>query len=546
MIPAELRAEVQEWIALDPDPATCATLREWLDAGNLESLQKSFSGFLQFGTAGLRGPVGPGPSCMNRAVVGRAAAGIAMYLKKRGLTSVVIGRDARHGSEDFTQESAEIFTGAGLKVSILPRPLPTPVLAFAVNELGADCGIMVTASHNPPEDNGYKVYLGGTVDGIRFAGSQIISPVDEEIAANIASINTPQPRGTGWTVLDDTVINKYANKTAALISEPEDIKVVYSAMHGVGTEMIQWVFLKAGFSQPILVDAQAKPDPDFPTVKFPNPEEPGAIDLSLESARAHGADIVIANDPDADRCAAAINDPIHGWRMLRGDEVGAVLGYYIATRLPERNIGHAFGNSIVSSSLLSKVAAKNGIEFKEVLTGFKWLAKIENLSYGYEEALGYAVDPKTVNDKDGVSAALMLAKIAGVLKRESSSVIEYLDEIWNTFGFHRTEQVSVRVNDLAQVEQVLTSLRTNTPADIAGFAVKKFEDLAKPTSGLPPTNGVRLFLDDGIRIIIRPSGTEPKMKCYIEVVRPSGSDSDRARAEEMVALLRADVMKMLT
>ena len=400
MIDAALIAEVGEWIALDPDPATSSQLRAWLDHGDESSLRKSFSGFLQFGTAGLRGPVGPGPSCMNRAVVGRTAAAIAHYMKQRGLTSVIIGRDARHGSEEFTQESAEIFSGAGLTVYLLPRPLPTPVLAYAVNKLGIDCGIMVTASHNPREDNGYKVYLGGTVDGIRFAGSQIISPVDEEIAANIASINSAQPRGTGWTVLNDDVVNKYANTTAALITEPEDLKVVYSAMHGVGTEMIQWVFLKSGFSQPILVDAQAKPDPDFPTVKFPNPEEPGAIDLSLETARAHGADIVIANDPDADRCAAAVNDPIDGWRMLRGDEVGAVLGYYIATRLPERNIGRAFGNSIVSSSLLAKVAAQHKIEFQEVLTGFKWLAKIPNLSYGYEEALGYAVDPQTVNDKE--------------------------------------------------------------------------------------------------------------------------------------------------
>lgn len=545
MIDAALTAEVEDWIALDPDPATAALLRTWLDNENESELRKSFNGFLQFGTAGLRGPVGPGPSCMNRAVVGRTAAGLASYMKKRGLTSVIIGRDARHGSEEFSQESLEILSGAGLTVFILPRPLPTPVLAYAVNKLKIDCGIMVTASHNPREDNGYKVYLGGTVDGVVYRGSQIIAPADTEIAAEIAAITSAQPRGTSWTVLDDTVVNDYANSVAALVTKAEDVKVVYSAMHGVGTEMIQWAFHKAGFSQPILVDLQAKPDPDFPTVKFPNPEEPGAIDLSLETARAHGADIVVANDPDADRCAAATLDPVLGWRMLRGDEVGAILGYYIATRRSERTQGRSFGNSIVSSTLLAKISAHFGIEFHEVLTGFKWLAKIENLTYGYEEALGYSVDPLSVNDKDGISAALMLAKIAGELKAENISLIEYLDEIWNTFGFHRTEQISIRVNDLAHVDSVLAQLRKSHPIAIAGFSVLTYEDLLVPTDGLPPTNALRLFLDGGIRIIIRPSGTEAKLKCYIEVVRPTGSQSDKTIAEEAINSLRTELLAIL-
>jgi len=545
MIDAALTAEVEDWIALDPDPATAALLRTWLDNENESELRKSFNGFLQFGTAGLRGPVGPGPSCMNRAVVGRTAAGLASYMKKRGLTSVIIGRDARHGSEEFSQESLEILSGAGLTVFILPRPLPTPVLAYAVNKLKIDCGIMVTASHNPREDNGYKVYLGGTVDGVVYRGSQIIAPADTEIAAEIAAITSAQPRGTSWTVLNDTVVNDYANSVAALVTKAEDVKVVYSAMHGVGTEMIQWTFHKAGFSQPILVDLQAKPDPDFPTVKFPNPEEPGAIDLSLETARAHGADIVVANDPDADRCAAATLDPVLGWRMLRGDEVGAILGYYIATRLSERTQGRSFGNSIVSSTLLAKISAHFGIEFHEVLTGFKWLAKIENLTYGYEEALGYSVDPLSVNDKDGISAALMLAKIAGELKAENVSLIEYLDEIWNTFGFHRTEQISIRVNDLAHVDSVLAQLRKSHPIAIAGFSVLTYEDLLVPTDGLPPTNALRLFLDGGIRIIIRPSGTEAKLKCYIEVVRPTGSQSDKTIAEEAINSLRTELLAIL-
>ena len=546
MIDAALVAEVEEWIALDPDPATAATLRTWLAEENETALRRSFAGFLQFGTAGLRGPVGPGPSCMNRAVVGRTAAGIAAYMKKRGLTTVVIGRDARHGSEEFTQESAEIFTGAGMKVSVLPRPLPTPVLAYAVNALKADVGVMVTASHNPPEDNGYKVYLGGTVDGVLYRGSQIVPPADIEIADEISQIKTVQPRGNSWTVLNDEVVNEYANITAALISKPEDLKVVYSAMHGVGTETIQWVFKKSGFAQPILVTEQCAPDPDFLTVKFPNPEEPGAIDLSLEAARSHGADIVIANDPDADRCAAATLDPATGWRMLRGDEVGAILGYYIASRMPERCTGKSFANSIVSSSLLSKVAERHQIEFHEVLTGFKWLAKIPNLAYGYEEALGYAVDPHTVNDKDGVSAALMLAKIAGRLKSENTTIIEYLDEIWDTFGFHRTEQISIRVDQLSQVDQVLAKLRTNNPESIAGLKVRSFEDLAKPIGDLPATNGLRLRLDENVRIIIRPSGTEAKLKCYIEVVRPDGSNAEKAKAEALISTLRGELMTILS
>ena len=545
MIDTALIAEVEEWIALDPDPATAMQLRSWLDDGDETSLRKSFSGFLQFGTAGLRGPVGPGPSCMNRAVVGRTAAAIAHYMKQRGLTSVIIGRDARHGSEEFIHESAEIFSGAGLTVYILPRPLPTPVLAYAVNKLGIDCGIMVTASHNPREDNGYKVYLGGSVDGVHYRGSQIVPPADTDIAAEISRIKSVSPRGSSWTVLDDTVVNDYANATAALISKPEEVKVVYSAMHGVGTEMIQWVFHKSGFTQPILVDAQAKPDPDFPTVQFPNPEEPGAIDLSLETARAHGADIVIANDPDADRCAVATLDPHLGWRMLRGDEVGAILGHYIATRLPEHAAGKAFANSIVSSSLLSKISSKHGIEFYEVLTGFKWLAKIENLAYGYEEALGYAVDPESVNDKDGISAALFLAKIAGQLKSEGLTLTDYLDEIWNTYGFHRTEQISIRVDDLAHVDLVLARLRATPPTSIAGYPVQLFEDLLQPAKGLPATNGVRLFLEQGIRIIIRPSGTEAKMKCYIEVVRPGGSESDKLAAEEIIQSLRSQLITLL-
>lgn len=521
---AALIEEVKAWIADDPDPLTAARLQGLLDSGDVEVLTPFFSGFLQFGTAGLRGPIGPGPSCMNRAVVGRTAAGIASYMKKRGMNKVVIGRDARYGSEDFTFESAEILSGAGMDVYILPRPLPTPVLAFATQYLKCDVGIMVTASHNPPQDNGYKVYIGPDADGISYASSQIINPTDSFIAEEIASVTSlkSQPRGSKWTLLGEEVISEYISRTVELAPRPGDIKIVYTAMHGVGTETVQRVFNHAGFATLILVDEQCTPDPDFPTVAFPNPEEPGAIDLALAKARDFGADLVIANDPDADRCAAAINDPKVGWRMLRGDELGIIFGEWIARTHPEG----VFGNSIVSSSALRKIAAHYEVDFKEVLTGFKWLAKIENLAFGYEEAIGYAVDSETVNDKDGVSAALFLAQIAMDLKRDGLTLSDLLDDVWQRHGFHGTEQISVRVADMSSITRLLASLRQSPPSEIAGRKVESIDDLAAPQDGLPPTDGLRIWLSGGVRIIIRPSGTEAKMKCYIEVITKTAEESE--------------------
>jgi phosphomannomutase len=461
---------------------------------------------------------------MNRAVVGRTAAGIASYMKKRGMNKVVIGRDARYGSEDFTFESAEILSGAGMDVYILPRPLPTPVLAFATQYLKCDVGIMVTASHNPPQDNGYKVYIGPDADGISYASSQIINPTDSFIAEEIASVTSlkSQPRGSKWTLLGEEVISEYISRTVELAPRPGDIKIVYTAMHGVGTETVQRVFNHAGFATLILVDEQCTPDPDFPTVAFPNPEEPGAIDLALAKARDFGADLVIANDPDADRCAAAINDPKVGWRMLRGDELGIIFGEWIARTHPEG----VFGNSIVSSSALRKIAAHYEVDFKEVLTGFKWLAKIENLAFGYEEAIGYAVDSETVNDKDGVSAALFLAQIAMDLKRDGLTLSDLLDDVWQRHGFHGTEQISVRVADMSSITRLLASLRQSPPSEIAGRKVESIDDLAAPQDGLPPTDGLRIWLSGGVRIIIRPSGTEAKMKCYIEVITKTAEESE--------------------
>ena len=533
-----LVAEVKAWIEDDPDPVTASRLQKLLDTGDETTLRTFFSGFLQFGTAGLRGPNGPGPSCMNRAVVGRTAAGIAAYMRARGMTRVVIGRDARHGSADYAVESAEIFSGAGMEVFLLPRALPTPVLAYATTALKADVGVMVTASHNPPQDNGYKVYIGPDADGIAYASSQIINPTDGFIANEISAITSlkSQPRGNSWTVLDETLINEYVQRTSALGSKPGTLKIVYTAMHGVGTQTLSQVFAKAGFPDLILVSEQADPDPDFPTVAFPNPEEPGAIDLALATARAHNADLVIANDPDADRCAAAIKDRSGDWRMLRGDELGVIFGEWIARTSPQGT----FGNSIVSSSILRKISAHYGIDFKEVLTGFKWLAKIEDLAFGYEEAIGYAVDSESVNDKDGISAAIFLAQIATDLAVVGKDLNDLLEEVWARHGFHATEQISIRVADMGAITKLLAGLRSNPPQEIAGRAVESIDDLAAPTDGLPPTDGLRLWLSGGVRIIIRPSGTEAKLKCYIEVI-----SSNQQSAEDELNTLRAPLKAFL-
>ena len=533
-----LAAEVKAWIEDDPDPVTASQLQTLLDNQDEATLRTFFNGFLQFGTAGLRGPNGPGPSCMNRAVVGRAAAGIAAYMRARGMTRVVIGRDARHGSAEYAIESAEIFSGAGMEVFLLPRALPTPVLAYATTALKADVGVMVTASHNPPQDNGYKVYIGPDADGISYASSQIINPTDGYIAREINAITTlrSQPRAHTWEVLDETLIQEYVERTAALGGNPGKLKIVYTAMHGVGTQTLSQVFKLAGFPDLILVAEQADPDPDFPTVAFPNPEEPGAIDLALATAREHDADLVIANDPDADRCAAAIKDRSGQWRMLRGDELGVIFGEWIARTSPQGT----FGNSIVSSSILRKISTHYGIDFKEVLTGFKWLAKIEDLAFGYEEAIGYAVDSETVNDKDGISAAIFLAQIATDLAAVGKDLNDLLDEVWARHGFHATEQISIRVADMGAITILLAGLRSNPPREIAGRNVESIDDLAAPTDGLPPTDGLRIWLSGGVRVIIRPSGTEAKLKCYIEVITP-----DQKSAETELNALRAPLKTFL-
>ena len=532
MIDEQFRLEVLDWIANDTDPDAASLLSKWLSENNEVELRKSFSGFLEFGTAGLRGPVRPGPSGMNCAVVGRTAAGIADFLISRGLSKVIIGRDARHGSAEFAQESAEIFSGAGLDVYLLPRELPTPVLAFAVNELNMDCGIMVTASHNPAIDNGYKVYLGGTVDGVAYRGSQIIAPVDVDISKRISTVKLPSSRGKTWKIIDEDLIEKYVASCAQDIVAAAPQKIVYTAMHGVGAETLLSVFKEAHFSTPILVAEQSAPNPDFPTVAFPNPEEPGAMDLAIKLADRENADLVIANDPDADRCAVAAKDSSGDWRMLRGDELGTLLGHYISKN---HNVkGKTLATTIVSSSALKDIAAKSGANFVETLTGFKWLSKIENLAFGYEEAIGYCVDPTSVNDKDGISAALKIAQINSELLLRGSNVLSYLDEIWAEIGYHRTEQLSIRVSEISTISKILSSLIQNPPTQIAGHMVTGFEDLSKTTLS---TTGIRIRAGENIRVIIRPSGTEPKLKTYIEVI------GEVDFADSLVAEIKTELAK---
>ncbi|EPH41739.1 phospho-sugar mutase [Streptomyces aurantiacus] len=544
----ELITRAQSWLDEDPDQETREELAKLVAAAPGDpvaaaDLAGRFAGTLQFGTAGLRGELGAGPMRMNRSVVIRAAAGLAAYLKGKGHTDglVVIGYDARYKSADFARDTAAVMTGAGLRAAVLPRPLPTPVLAFAIRHLGAVAGVEVTASHNPPRDNGYKVYLGD--------GSQIVPPADGEIAAEIAAVRSLHdvPRADrGWQTLGEDVLEAYLARTDAVLAagSPRTARTVYTAMHGVGKDTLLAAFARAGFPEPVLVAEQAEPDPDFPTVAFPNPEEPGAMDLSFATAREARPDLVIANDPDADRCAVAVPVGDGDWRMLRGDEVGALLAAHLVRRGVSPDGPRAFAESIVSSSLLGRIAEAAGLPYEETLTGFKWIARVEGLRYGYEEALGYCVDPEGVRDKDGITAALLITELASELKEEGRTLLDLLDDLAVAHGLHATDQLSVRVEDLSLIAAAMRRLRERQPERLAGLAVTRAEDLTQGTETLPPTDGLRYTLD-GARVIVRPSGTEPKLKCYLEVVVPvadrSGLPQAHERAAELLAALKRDL-----
>ncbi|SDL28606.1 phosphomannomutase [Nocardioides sp. YR527] len=543
MVPTDHSALVvraREWLADDPDAQTRAELESLLNStapGATAELADRFSGMLQFGTAGLRGALGAGPNRMNRVVVIKAAAGLARYLLATGAQGpVVIGYDARHNSDVFAQDTAEVMTGAGLHALVMPRSLPTPVLAYAVKALGASAGVMVTASHNPPQDNGYKVYLGD--------GSQIVPPADVEIAKRIAAVDkvSSVPQGPAGQTISEDLVDSYLDTVVGLLTEggPRDLETVYTPLHGVGGDLVHLAMKFAGFPAPFVVKEQERPDPDFPTVAFPNPEEPGAMDRAMALASKKGADLVIANDPDADRCAAAI--PVgKKWRMLTGDEVGALL----ATHLIRKGVKGTYAASIVSSSLLGKIAAAAGQAYAETLTGFKWISRAPGLAFGYEEALGYCVDPEHVRDKDGISALLLLCELAASLKAEGRGLADLLDELAVEHGLHATTQLSIRLEDPAQIAGAMQRLRDRPVTALAGAAVQQLDDLTTGIGGLPPTDGIRYQLAGGSRVIVRPSGTEPKIKCYLEVVEPVASPEAlaQARTDAEIALgaLKVDI-----
>jgi phosphomannomutase len=538
--PIDLLLErARAWAAEDPDEQTSAELESVIAAaerGSATDLADRFAGTLEFGTAGLRGALGAGPNRMNRVVVTRAAAGLAAYLMDTGHAggSVVIGFDARHNSDVFARDTAEVMTGAGFKALVMPRTLPTPLLAYAIRELGCAAGIMVTASHNPPQDNGYKVYLGD--------GSQIVPPADIEIAERIAAVGpiADLPRGHAGTLVGEDIVDRYLDTVAGLAEDgPRDLTIVYTPLHGVGGTTVAQVLETAGFDAPSIVEQQEHPDPDFPTVSFPNPEEPGAMDLAMALAADRRADLVVANDPDADRCAVAVPDA-HGWRMLRGDEVGALLAHHLIAR----GRTGTYANSIVSSSLLGKMAAAAGQPHEETLTGFKWIARVEGLAFGYEEALGYCCDPEHVKDKDGVSALLLVCELAAQAKAEGRGLTDILDDIAHQHGLHATDQLSVRFDDLADIPATMERLRGTPPTALGGLAVERVEDLSLGSAALPPTDGLRYTLAHGARVIVRPSGTEPKVKCYLEVVVPVGEedvDAARISAAGRLDAIKADL-----
>jgi phosphomannomutase len=554
----ERLAQARAWLRQDPDHETRDELAGVItraaagDADAIADLDDRFRTRLAFGTAGLRGELGAGSNRMNRVLVAQAAAGFAAYLREKsngqksnGQTpTVVIGYDGRRNSRVFATDSAELFAGAGLRAVLLPRLLPTPVLAFAVRHLGADAGVMVTASHNPPNDNGYKVYLGGADQG-----SQIVAPADAEIAAHIqrmadAGPVTALPRSTEYEVAGEDVVEAYIAATAAVAPAPAGttgMRWVYTAMHGVGWETLSRIVKDAGYPQPFVVDEQLTPDATFRTVSFPNPEEPGAMDLAFARARRVKADFILANDPDADRLAVAIPDDsaADGWRRLTGNEVGLLLGAR-AARAAAGTPGASLACSLVSSPGLGAVATHHGLDFHETLTGFKWISRAPGIVFGFEEALGYLVNPETVRDKDGVSAAVAVLGLAAEARDRGATLSDLLDELGETYGHFASGQVSVRVEDLSIIGTVMLALRTLPPTHIAGRSIASAEDLLQAGQGQPSGDVLRYRLTDGSRVIVRPSGTEPKLKVYIDAKADSAE-----RAREAVAELEAGVRTLL-
>ena len=529
--------QARSWIAQDPDAETVGELENLINTADEAGLSERFGQRIGFGTAGLRGLLGAGPNRMNRVLVSQAAAGIAKYLKDNfDDPSVVIGYDARKNSDVFAKDSAQIFAGFGVRAFLFPELAATPLVAYAVRNLGASAGVMVTASHNPPGDNGYKVY--------DHTGSQIISPIDSEIAKHIdefakSGLVSELVRSDSFLEVPVSVRSGYLQSVSGLLnkhSARKDIKIVYSAMHGVGASFIEEIFELAGLKTPTQVASQKEPDGKFPTVVFPNPEEPGAMDESMATASSNDADLVLVNDPDADRLAVAFKKSDGGYQQLTGDQLGLVLGEEMAARASREGIAGSLACSIVSSSALGKVAAHYGFGFEQTLTGFKWVSRVPNLIFGYEEALGYCVDWNQVRDKDGLSAAVIVADIASALAEQGYTLGDQLEKLMQRYGYFSTGQISIRVTDLSVISSIMENLRNNPPAQIAGVEAL-FEDLNQSSGALPATDALRFKLADGRTVIVRPSGTEPKLKCYLQAVSDSASKS-KLLLEELEASMR--------
>ena len=528
----EICERAQLWADHDPDPTTASALRTDIDAARggdtaaLDRVRAAMNGPLEFGTAGLRGVVGPGESRMNLAVVIRATAGLCEVVKRHatGTPTLVVGCDARYGSSEFATAACRVASAAGVRVLALPQANPTPLTSFAVRHFGADAGVMVTASHNPAPDNGYKVYLGGSVVTGDGQGVQIVPPFDAEIAEAIKAT----PPADQVPMNDDLIEavdprDEYVASAVALASGEasarEDLRIVLTAMHGVGGAITSRVLREAGFTNVTLVAAQAEPDPDFPTVPFPNPEEAGALDMAIEQARGQGADLIIAVDPDADRCALAVPDPASaaGWRPLSGDQIGCLVGEFLAAR----GLDGSLANSIVSSRLLACIAREHGLAHHTTLTGFKWIARAPSLAFGYEEAIGFCPNPGIVRDKDGIATSVVAASMVAAFKAAGRSAWDELDRLARLHGLHVTGPLTFRVDQIEQIAQGMARLRAQPPSELAGSPVVEVSDLSEGYQGLPPTDGVLVLTRDGDRVIARPSGTEPKLKCYLEVILPA-------------------------
>lgn len=537
----DLLIKASTWQAQDPDPETRGELDELIASANETELAARFDSRLSFGTAGLRGELGAGPNRMNRVLVAQAAAGLGRYLKANfDYPSCVIGFDARKNSDVFAKDSAEILTALGVRVFLFDSLAATPMVAYAVRELGCSAGVMVTASHNPPADNGYKVF--------DHTGSQIISPVDVEIAKEIENFAATESvsdlvRSDAYSKVQQSVIEDYLQGVSGLVnmhSERKRLNVVYSAMHGVGASFFDKIFLGAGLGPVIQVESQKVPDGTFPTVAFPNPEEKGAMDESLATAEAKDADLVLVNDPDADRLAVAYKNSEGQFIQLSGDELGLLLGDEMASRAKREGVQGSLACSIVSSSALEKVAEHYGLTFVQTLTGFKWIGRVPNLIFGYEEALGYCVDWKRVRDKDGLSAGIIVADLATSLAAQGYTIGDQLKKLNERYGYFATEQISIRVSDLSIIKSLMARMRSEPIKELDGSKVT-FKDFSEVSNGLPATDAIQLDLEDGRRVIVRPSGTEPKLKCYLQAV-----STDEAVAHEGLANLKQAMQEVLS